>query len=83
MASGSSDFNDQPTQPATEINEAVSPATPKEAPLDVPEVSTELGLNNMNDKDNKTSANESTEPVGVPRQRVYHAGWRLHALTAG
>ncbi len=39
-------------------------------------------ISNSNGKGDESNF-ESVDDAGAPRQRVYHTGWRLHALTAG
>jgi hypothetical protein len=65
-----------------DAREAVASSTSTEAASDGPNAPNGL-VSNGNGNGNDKSNIDSIDDAGAPRQKVYHTGWRLHALTAG
>jgi len=65
-----------------DAKEAVALNTSIEATSDVANASHKPVLN-VNGYNNEKNNTDSIDDAGAPRKKVYHTGWRLHALTAG
>jgi hypothetical protein len=65
-----------------DARETIASSTSTEIASDGSNAPNEYASNSNGKGDDKTNF-ESIDDAGAPRQRVYHTGWRLHALTAG